>query len=120
MKYQNTLQNGNKSTFIEVGTYSGDELTFDAKARDVQVGGQVVKFARASISLRMPHEITACGDNSGCVVGAVTQSLKIDFNVMNEEALDVLKAEVDRVFLLTKQSLVHGVLPPQYSSFESA
>lgn len=120
MKYQNTLQNGNKSSFIETELFNGNELAFDAKATRVTVGGQVVKFAKASIVLRTPKDIIPCGGVDGCSVGTVTQSFKIEFNILDEESLDVLQAEVLRVLALTKESLAHGILPPQYSTFVSA
>lgn len=120
MKYQNTLQNGNKSTFIETEDFNGNELVFDAKASNVSVGGQIVKFAKASIVLRTPKDITACGSVDGCSVGVVTQSFKLEFNILDEESLDVLQAEVLRVLALTKESLAHGILPPQYSTFATA
>lgn len=115
--YQNTLQTLNKSSFIEIGTYSGAEIDFTVKRPSIKVGGQAVNFAKGSISLRTPHDIVACGETSACTVGTVTESVSFDFNIVTLEALDVLKAELDRVFLLTKQSLIHGVLPPVYSSF---
>lgn len=120
MKYQNTLQNGNKSTFIETEIFNGNELSFDAKASNVSVGGQIVKFAKASITLRTPKDITVCGSVDGCAVGVVTQSFKLEFNVLDEDSLDVLQAEVQRVLALTKESLAHGILPPQYSTFTTA
>lgn len=120
MKYQNTLQNGNKAAFIETELFNGNELTFVAKATTASVGGQVVKFAKASIALRTPKDITACGTPEGCTVGTVTQSFKLDFNILDEASLDVLQAEVLRVLALTKESLAHGILPPQYSTFGTA
>lgn len=120
MKYQNTLQNGNQSTFIETELYNGNELTFNAKASNVSVGGQIVKFAKASIVLRSPKDITACGGPEGCPVGVVTQSFKLEFNIVDEDSLDVLEAEVLRVLALTKESMAHGILPPQYSTFTTA
>lgn len=117
-KYQNTLQTTAHSQFVEVGTYSGAELAFKASRPEVKVSGQAVTFAKGSLALRMPHEIISC--NNECVLGSVTESLSIDFNVVSVEALDVLKAEVDRIFALTKESLVHGVLPPVYSDFSEA
>lgn len=120
MKYQNTLQNGNRSTFIEIGNFNGYELAFNAKASNVLVGGQIVKFAKASIALHAPKDVTACGSADGCSVGVVKQSFKLEFNILDEESLDVLQAEVLRVLALTKESLARGILPPQYSTFVSA
>lgn len=115
--YQNTLTTATSTSFIEIGTYSGAVLDFTAKRPKVKVGGQEVVMSKGTISVRTPHEVTACGDNSGCTVGTVTESMKIDFNIVSLDALDVLKAELDRIFALTKVSLVHGVLPAPYSSF---
>lgn len=115
--YQNTLTTATTSSFIEVGTYSGTILEFSVKRPKVKVGGQEVVMSKGTINVRTPQNITACGDASGCSVGTVTESVKIDFNVVSRDALDVLKAELDRVFALTKESLTHGVLPAPYSSF---
>lgn len=117
-KYQNTLQTAVLSQFVEVGTYSGAELAFKAARPEVKIAGQAVTFAKGSVALRMPHDVVSC--TNACVLGTVTESLNIDFNVVSVESLDVLKAEVDRIYLLTKEALVHGVLPPVYSDFSEA
>lgn len=119
IKYQNISQTLNKSSFIEIGEYTGDELTFTAKRPKVNVGGQEVVFAKGSIALRSPHEVTSCDEANGCVLGTVTESVTLDFNVVGIDSLDVLKAEIDRVFALVKTSMTHGVLPPVYSDFVS-
>lgn len=115
--YQNTLTTATTSSFIEVGTYSGTILEFSVKRPKVKVGGQEVVMSKGTINVRTPHDIIACGDNSGCTVGTVTESVKIDFNIVSLDALDVLKVELDRILALTKESMVHGVLPAPYSSF---
>lgn len=118
MKYQNTLQEATKSQFIEIGSYSGNELMFTARRPTSKVGNQVVTFAKGSVTLRMPHEIVSCADKA-CVLGTVMESLSIDFNIVDVDSIDVLKAEVDRVFALVKTQMVHGILPPLYSDFIS-
>lgn len=115
--YQNTLQAQNASTFVEVGEYSGAEIKFSAKSPTVKVGNQTVKFAKASVSLRVPTEITSCDKDSTCVIGTVTESVSIDFNVIDTASLDVLQAELLRVFTLTRERLSNGVVPPVYSDF---
>lgn len=114
-KYQNISQSLTASTFIEIGTFSGAEVSFAAKRPTTKVGNQQVTFAKGAVALRMPHEVLSCVDE--CVVGTVMESASFDFNVVTVEALDVLKAEIDRIYALTKASLVHGVLPPVYSDF---
>lgn len=109
------MQNAKASTFVEVGTYSGAELTFKVTRPQVKVGSSVVNFAKASIALRTPHEVIPC--ESSCAIGTVMESAEINFNVVSEASLDVLKAEVDRVFLQVKTALAHGVLPAPLSTF---
>lgn len=117
--YQNILQTATNSAFVEVGSYSGAELGFNAKKITTKVGDMVVPFVKASIALRMPKDVTSCS-TPACVIGTVTESFKCEFNITDVTSLDVLKAEIDRVFALTKVALAHGVLPPVSATFADA
>lgn len=117
LKYQNTSQSINSSTFIDIGNFSGQELIFSAKTPTPKVGDAVVKFAKSAIEVRKPKDIKSCATD--CSVGTVSESIQVNFNVTSVESLDVLWAELIRVYALTKATLVHGVLPPVYSTFEA-
>lgn len=113
--YQNTMQSLKASTFIEIGSFSGTEVAFKASSPITKVGQSQVTFAKGAVSVRMPHDVTPC--ETACPIGTVTESISIDFNVVDPASLDVLKAEVDRIFAATKATLVRGILPPVYSTF---
>lgn len=115
-QYQNLQQDASKSTFIEIGTFSGDEVHFTARRPKSMINGQEVNFAKAGVTVTKPHTVTNCATQ--CTAGQVTESMRLEFNLVSIEAYDVLKAELDRVLALTKASLIHGVLPPAYSSFK--
>lgn len=114
-KYQNVEQTVKTSKFIEVGDFSGYEVSFKAHAPSTNVGGTLVGFKTASIRVTRPKAIIGCG--SECAVGEVVNSVDMSFNVTDTASLTALKDEMDRVFALAATNLEHGILPPMYSDF---
>lgn len=115
-KYQNVEQTPKASKFIEIGDHTGLEVAFKASSPQTKVGGVLVGFKTASIRVTEPQTVTGCGTE--CAVGQVINSVDMSFNVTTVDALDSLKNEMERVFALAKDSLIHGLLPPMYSTFE--